>query len=94
MAEVLSAREGVHAVSERTTRRTGGKRCDVEIRRKHGDRYYTVVECKIGQNVSQRKAAVKDVQRWLKRVGVQPSLCASQVEVWQGVSAERVALSP
>ena len=38
----------VYAIAERTTRRTGGKRCDVEIRRKHDDRYYTAMECKIG----------------------------------------------
>ena len=49
LAEVLSARQGVHAIAERTTRRTGGKRCDVEIRRKHDDRYYTAMVCKIGQ---------------------------------------------
>ena len=75
LAEVVNARQGVHAITERTTRRTGGKRCDVEIRRKHDDRYYTAMECNIGQNVLQRKAAVKDVQRWLKRA-----------ECWNGVA--------
>ena len=68
LAEVLSARPDVHATAELTRRRTGGKRCDVEIRRKHNDRHYTAVECKIGRKVTQRKAAVKDAQRWLKQL--------------------------
>ena len=32
LAEVLSARQGVHVIAERTTRRTGGKRCDAMSR--------------------------------------------------------------
>ena len=43
------------------------KRCDVHIRHQYGDRYYTATECKIGQNTTQRRVAVKDAQRWLKQ---------------------------
>ena len=57
----------IHATPEQTRTRTGLKRCDVQIRRKHGDRYYTALECKIGQNETQQNAAVKDAQRWLKQ---------------------------
>ena len=34
---------------------------------KHGDRYFTALECKIGQSRTQQQAAVKDAQRWLKQ---------------------------
>ena len=66
LAGALSAHR-IHATPEQTRTRTGLKRCDVQIRRKHGDRYYTALECKIGQNETQQKAAVKDAQRWLKQ---------------------------
>ena len=66
-AEALSAAHDLHATPEQTRRKTGAKRCDVQIRRRHGDRYYTAVECKIGQSSTQRLAAVKDAQRWLKQ---------------------------
>ena len=65
MADALSDHD-VHATPEQTRPKTAGKRCDVEIRHQHGDRYYTAVECKIGQNSIQKGAAVKDAQRWLK----------------------------
>ena len=57
----------LHATPEQTRTKTGLKRCDVQIRRKHGDRYYTALECKIGQTETQQKNAVKDAQRWLKQ---------------------------
>ena len=66
LAGALSAHH-IHATPEQTRTVTGQKRCDVQIRRKHGDRYYTALECKIGQNQTQQKAAVKDAQRWLKQ---------------------------
>lgn len=66
LAEALSA-HGLHATPEQTRARTGAKRCDVQVRRRYGDSYYTAVECKIGQNATQRRAAVKDAQRWLKQ---------------------------
>ena len=66
LAGALSAHH-LHATPEQTRTKTGLKRCDVQIRRKHGDRYYTALECKIGQNETQQKAAVKDAQRWLKQ---------------------------
>ncbi len=65
LADALSDHD-VHATPEQTRPGTARKRCDVEIRRKHGDRYYTAVECKIGQSSIQKGAAVKDAQRWLK----------------------------
>ena len=65
LAEALSAHD-LHATPEQTRAKTGAKRCDVQIRRRHGDRYFTALECKIGQSTTQRKAAVKDAQRWLK----------------------------
>ena len=67
LAEALSASHDLHATPEQTRRKTGAKRCDLQIRRRHGDRYYTAVECKIGQNSTQRQAAVKDAQRWLRQ---------------------------
>ena len=66
LAEALSEHD-LHATPEQTRAKTGAKRCDIQIRRKHGDRYYTAVECKIGQNPTQKDAAVKDAQRWLKQ---------------------------
>ncbi|MCY4612493.1 MAG: hypothetical protein OXB94_02585 [Nitrospira sp.] len=65
LAEVLSTYD-LHSTPEQTRVKTGGKRCDVRIRRRHGDRYFTALECKIGQSSIQRQAAVKDAQRWLK----------------------------
>ena len=65
LADALSAHD-VHATPEQTRPRTDRKRCDVEIRRQHGDRYYTAVECKIGHTSIQKGAAIKDAQRWLK----------------------------
>ena len=66
LAEALSAHD-LHATPEQTHVKTGAKRCDVQIRRRHGDRYFTALECKIGQGSTQRQAAVKDAQRWLKQ---------------------------
>ena len=66
LAEALSAHD-LHATPEQTRLKTGTKRCDIQIRRRHGDRYFTAVECKIGQSSTQRQAAVKDAQRWLKQ---------------------------
>ena len=64
LAEVLSDRN-LNAVPEQTTNRSGPKRCDIRIKRKHSDRYYTALECKVGQNATQKKAALKDAKRWL-----------------------------
>ena len=66
LAEALSAHD-LHATPEQTQARTGAKRCDVQIRRRYGDNYFTAVECKIGQNAAQRRSAVMDAQRWLKQ---------------------------
>ena len=67
LAEVLTSSCGVHATPEETEKSRGAKRCDVKIRRSHGDRYFTACECKVGQGSTQQQAAVKDAQRWLKR---------------------------
>ena len=66
LAEALAVYD-LHATPEQTRAKTGAKRCDVQIRRKYGDRYFTAVECKIGQTATQRRNAVKDAQRWLKQ---------------------------
>ena len=66
LAEALSSL-GLHATPEQTRKRTGAKRCDVQIRNRHDDRYYTALECKIGNKKPQRKDAIKDAQRWLKQ---------------------------
>lgn len=66
LAEALSS-YNLHATPEQTRAISGAKRCDVQIRRKHGDRYFTALECKIGQSTTQRQAAVRDAQRWLKQ---------------------------
>ena len=68
LAEALSELPGrsLHAVPELTRISSGKKRCDVRVYRKHGDRYFTAIECKIGQSRNQLSAAVKDAQRWLK----------------------------
>ena len=66
LAEALAIHD-INATPEQTTARSGAKRCDVQIRRRHGDRYFTALECKIGHDVAQRGNAVKDAQRWLKQ---------------------------
>ena len=66
LAEALSEHD-LHATPEQTHANTGAERCDVQVRRKHGDRYFTAVECKIGQGTTQQHAAVRDAQRWLKQ---------------------------
>ena len=66
LAEALSVHD-LHATPEQTRVKTGAKRCDVQIRRRYGDNYFTAVECKIGQNAAQRRSAVKDAQRWVKQ---------------------------
>ena len=66
LAEALRSR-GVHATPEQTRRATGLKRCDVQARNRPDDHYYTAVECKIGQEETQKRAVVKDAVRWLKR---------------------------
>ncbi len=65
LTEALSTHD-LHATPEQTKAKSGAKRCDVRIRRRHGDRYFTALECKIGQSTTQQQAAVKDAQRWLK----------------------------
>jgi len=57
----------LHATPEQTHANAGAKRCDVKVRRKHGDRYFTAVECKIGQSSTQQQAAVRDAQRWWRQ---------------------------
>lgn len=52
--------KNLHAVPELTRRSSGSKRCDVRVYRKHGDRYFTAIECKIGQDKTRRAASVKD----------------------------------
>ncbi len=66
LAEVLSS-HGFHATPEQTRTGTGAKRCDIQIRREYGDRYYTALECKVGQTLEKQREAVKDAQRWLKQ---------------------------
>ena len=66
LADALTAYD-LHATPEQTNASSGAKRCDVQIRRKHGDRYFTALECKIGHDAPQRKDAIKDAQRWLKQ---------------------------
>ena len=66
LAEALSAHD-LHATPEQTHVKTGAKRCDVQIRRQHGDRYFTALECKIGQSWTHQQAAVRDAKRWLKQ---------------------------
>ena len=66
LAEALS-NHGVHATPEQTRASSGSKRCDIQIRSQHDSSYFTAVECKIGQNSTQKGEAVKDAQRWLKQ---------------------------
>ena len=66
LAEALSA-HNLHAIPEETNVKSGNKRCDVQIRQRYDDRYYTALECKIGQSQPQQHAAIKDAQRWLKK---------------------------
>ena len=64
LAEALSEHD-LHATPEQTRAKTGAQHYDLQIRRPHGDRYFTAHQCKIGQNTTQQKAAVKDAQCWL-----------------------------
>lgn len=68
LAEALSGLDApeFHATPEQTRQATGAKRCDVQVRRNHKDRYYTALECKIGQDTSKKHAAIRDALRWLK----------------------------
>lgn len=66
LAEALSEHD-LHATPEQTHANTGSERCDVQVRRKYNDRYFTAVECKIGQGATQQHAAVRDAQRWLRQ---------------------------
>jgi len=66
LAEALSV-HNVHATAEQTRKGTGPKRCDVQIRRRFGDRYYTAVECKVGQGLTRQGHAIRDAKRWLKQ---------------------------
>jgi len=68
LAESLSALD-FHATAEETRKATGAKRCDIQIRRRHGDRRCTAVECRIGRNEAQKRAAVRDARRWLNQSG-------------------------
>lgn len=56
----------MNAIPEETRVAHGNKRCDVQIRQQHNDRYFTAVECKIGQTEDKQKGAIKDAKRWLK----------------------------
>lgn len=55
----------MNAIPEETRKGHGTKRCDVQIRDRHNDQYFTAVECKIGQSSNQKEAAIKDAKRWL-----------------------------
>lgn len=66
LAEALKSR-GIHATPEQTRRATGRERCDVQARDRQEDHCYTAVECKIGQEDTQKRAVVRDAVRWLKR---------------------------
>lgn len=66
LAEALSEHD-LNATPEQTHANTGAERCDVQVRRNYDDRYFTAVECKIGQGPTQQHAAVRDAQRWLKQ---------------------------
>ena len=70
---------GFFAVPEETRKSTGAKRCDVQVRQKSTDNHYTALECKIGQDVTQQQAAVKDAQRWLKKQDKKKKPCWNAV---------------
>ncbi len=57
----------LNALPEQTRSEFGSKRCDIQIRQHHTDRYFSAVECKIGQSSNQRNAAIKDAKRWLRQ---------------------------
>ena len=80
----------MHAVPEMTRKSSGQKRCDVQVYRQHGDRYFTAIECKTGQSNRQLAAAVKDAQRWLK-----DSNCWNAIAVcYPDIFAEDVGETP
>ncbi|MYB39612.1 MAG: SAM-dependent DNA methyltransferase [Gammaproteobacteria bacterium] len=64
LAEVLTTGD-LTAAPEETHASTGAKRCDVQVRGRASPDYYTAIECKVGHTETQRRAAVKDAQRWL-----------------------------
>ncbi len=65
LAEALAAHPDLTATPEETRARTGAKRCDIQVRSRGAGGYYTAVECKIGHDERQQRAAVQDAQRWL-----------------------------
>ena len=45
---------------------SGGRSCDITVRENADDHNFTAVECKHGQNATNKREAVKSAQRWLQ----------------------------
>lgn len=65
LADVLKRKYKVHAMPEFSIRSRGLKRPDISVYEKMGDRYFTAIECKIGQDINAQKRAVKSAERWI-----------------------------
>ena len=87
LADALSEHD-LHATPGQTHANTGADRCDVQVRRKHGDRYFTAVECKIGQGPTQQHEAVRDAQRWWKQTDCWNALAVCYPEELSEESAD------
>lgn len=67
LAAVLSREYKVHALPEHQTKLNSKRKYpDIRIHEKHGDKYFTAVECKIGQDTSTQKEAINSARRWLE----------------------------
>ncbi len=66
LADVLAGEEYGFDTQAETSAPGSRKRCDVQVRLKHGDFFYTAIECKKGQDKQQKKKAAHDLKRWWK----------------------------
>ncbi len=64
IAFALQKNFGLIAIPEEISR--GGKSCDITVRENHDGHNFTAVECKHGQNATNKREAVRNAQRWLK----------------------------
>ena len=66
LADVLAGEKYGFDTRAETSSPGSRKRCDVQVRLKPKDFFYTAIECKKGQDKQQKKKAAQDLKRWWK----------------------------
>lgn len=67
LASVLLKEYKVYVLPEDQTKLNSRREYpDIRIHEKHGDKYFTAVECKIGQDKSTQNEAINNARRWLE----------------------------